>query len=97
MFVASNGAYRRTKIVIDWINICLGAAVVFMAAAIFITGGRADFLLPLVFFAGAGINGLHAAKKFFRFERKKGIVLVLIALLFAAVTVASAVILWSGQ
>lgn len=95
MFVASNGAYRRTKIVIDWINICLGAAVVLMAAAIFITGGRADFLLPLVFFAGGGINGLHAAKKFFRFERKKGFVLVAITVIFAVVTVASAVILWS--
>lgn len=94
MFVASNGAYRRTKIVIDWINICLCAAVLLMAAAIFTTGGRADFLLPLVFFAGGGINALHAAKMFFRFERKKGTALVIIAVLFAVVTVASAVTLW---
>lgn len=94
MFVASNGAYRRTKIVIDWINICIGVAVVLMAIAIFVTGGRANFLLPLVFFAGAGINGLHAAKRFFKFERKSGVVLVLITVFFAVTTVASAVILW---
>lgn len=94
MFVASNGAYRRTKIVIDWINICIGVAVVLMATAIFITGGRAKFLLPLVFFAGAGINGLHAAKKFFRFERKSGAVLVLITVILTVITVASAVVLW---
>lgn len=94
MFVASNGAYRRTKIVIDWINICIGVAVVLMAIAILITGGRANFLLPLVFFAGAGINGLHAAKKFFKFERKSGALLVLFCVFFAAMTVASAVVLW---
>lgn len=94
MFVASNGAYRRTKIVIDWINIFIGVAVVLMAIAIFIIGGRADFLLPLVFFAGSGINGLHAAKKFFKFERKSGVVLVLLCIILAAISVGSAVVLW---
>ncbi len=94
MFVASNGAYRRTKIVIDWINIIIGVAVVFMAIAIIVTGGRANFLLPLVFFAGAGINGLHAAKRFFKFERKSGAVLVFVSVLFTVLTIASAVVLW---
>ena len=94
MFTASNGAYRRTKIVIDWINIILGVAVVIMATVIFIVPGNQDFLLPLVFFFGAGINGLHAAKNFFKFERKSGIILTLMSMLLLAVTLASAVILW---
>lgn len=94
MFTASNGAYRRTKIVIDWINIILGVAVVIMVTVIFIVPGNQDFLLPLVFFSGAGINGLHAAKKFFKFERKSGIILTLLSMVLLTVTVASAVILW---
>lgn len=94
MFTASNGAYRRTKIVIDWINIILGVAVVIMATVIFIVPGNFDYLLPLVFLAGAGLNGLHAAKNYFKFERKRGHILSLLTLVMSAVTVVSAIILW---
>lgn len=94
MFTASNGAYRKTKIVIDWINICLGVAVVIMATVIFIVPENSDFLLPLVFLAGAGLNGLHAAKNYFKFESRKGHILSLCTVLMLAVTAASMVILW---
>lgn len=94
MFTASNGAYRRTKIVIDWINIILGVAVVLMATVIFIVPGNFDYLLPLVFLASAGLNGLHAAKNYFKFEQKSGHILSLLSLVMVAVTVVSAIILW---
>lgn len=94
MFTASNGAYRRTKFVIDWINIIIGVAVVIMATVIFILPGNQDYLLPLVFLAGAGINGLHAAKNFFRFERKIGVMLSLTAIVLLALAYCAAKILW---
>lgn len=94
MFTASNGAYRRTKFVIDWINIIIGVAVVIMATVIFIVPGNQDFLLPLVFLAGAGINGLHAAKNFLRFERKLGLLLSLGTIGLLAIAYCAAKILW---
>lgn len=94
MFTASNGAYRRTKIVIDWINIILGVAVVLIATVIFAMPGNQDFLLPVVFFFGAGINGLHAAKNYLKFERKSGLILTLLTIVLLAISVASAKILW---
>lgn len=94
MFTASNGAYRRTKFVIDWINIIIGVAVVIMATVIFIVPGKQDFLLPLVFLAGAGINGLHAAKNFLRFERKLGLLLSLGSIGLLAIAYCAAKILW---
>ena len=94
MFTASNGAYRRTKFVIDWINIIIGVAVVIMATVIFIVPGKQDFLLPLVFLAGAGINGLHAAKNFLRFERKLGFLLSLGSIGLLAIAYCAAKILW---
>lgn len=94
MFTGSNGAYRRTKIVIDWINIFLCVAVVIMATVIFLIPANVDFLLPVVFGFGAVMNGLHAAKNYMRFESKRGHLLVLVTLVLAAVTVVSAIILW---
>ncbi len=94
MFTGSNGAYRRTKIVIDWINIFLCVAVVIMATVVFCVPADTDFLLPVVFGLGAVMNGLHAAKNYMRFESKRGHILVLVTLALIAITVVSAIILW---
>lgn len=94
MFSAGSGAYRRTKIVIDWINIFLGVAVVIMATVIFAVPGNYDVLLPVVFFMGTVIQGLYAAKNYFKFESKKGNILSLCTIVMLAITVCSGIILW---
>lgn len=94
MFTVSSGAYRKTKIVIDWLNIIIGVAVLIIATAIFILPGKCDILLPVEFFLGAVANGLNATKNYLKYEAKKGHVLVLCTILMLAVTYISAVALW---
>lgn len=94
MFTATNGAYRRTKIVIDWINIGIGVAMIIMAIAIFLLPGNFDFLLPVVFFGGAVMNGLHVAKDIFKRERRIARYHVLFCLILAGLTVFSAMVVW---
>lgn len=94
MFSAGSGAYRRTKIVIDWINIFLGVAVVIMATVIFVVPGNHDFLLPVVFFMGTVMQGLHAAKNYFKFETKKGNILSLCTVVMLLITICSGIIIW---
>lgn len=94
MFTASNGAYRRTKIVIDTINICICVAVIIMATVIFIVPGNWDFLLPVVFMAGAVINAMHATKYFLKYEGKRGMLMVMFAIVLGTISFASGKILW---
>lgn len=94
MFTASNGAYRRTKIVIDWINIIVGVVMLVMTAVIFFLPHRCDYLIPLVILGGAIINGLHVAKSYFKFEGKKAFRLALICIGLICLFFVSARILW---
>lgn len=95
MFTASNGAYRRTKIVIDAINIGIGVAVVIMATVIFLVPGNWDFLLPLVFMAGAVMNGLHSVRKFLKFESRSGVIQMILAIALLVTAIASGIVLWN--
>ncbi|MGN0160550.1 MAG: hypothetical protein ACI4AQ_04090 [Lachnospiraceae bacterium] len=94
MFTASNGAYRRAKIVIDWINIILGVVMLVMTTVIFLMPQQCDILLPVVFFCGAGINGLHVVKSYFKFQGKKAVLLAGICLALLVLSYVSAKVLW---
>ena len=94
MFTASNGAYRRTKISIDWINIFLSVAMLIMATVIFIVPGNFDFLIPVLLFCGTVINGLHVVKHYFKFERRAVIWLSIVTLILLVITVAAAIAVW---
>jgi hypothetical protein len=94
MFTASNGAYRKTKIVIDWINIILSVAMLIMATVIFIVPGNFDFLIPGVLFCGTVINGLHVVKHYFKFERRAVMWLFTVTLILLVLTVVSAIAVW---
>jgi hypothetical protein len=93
-FVASNGAYRRTRIVIDWLNVLIGVAVAIMAIVIFVFQGKYDGLFPVIFMLGTAMEGLGAAKSFLRYETVAGYVQVLLALALLFVTIISANMLW---
>lgn len=94
MFTASNGAYRRTKIVIDWVNIILGVVMLVMTTVIFLLPHQWDILIPVVIFCSSVINGLHGVKRYFKFEGKKGLILAGICLGLFALSLVSAKILW---
>lgn len=93
-FTASNGSYRKTRIVIDWLNIFIGVAVVIIAIAIFMFQGEYDFLFPVVFMLGTAMEGMGAAKSFLRYESVAGYVQVILAMALLFITIISANLLW---
>lgn len=93
-FVSANGAYRKTRIMIDWLNIIIGMAVVIMAIVIFLVPGNYDFLFPVLFLLGTAMEGLGAAKSFLRYESVGGYIQVILALVLLFITIISARVLW---
>lgn len=67
-FTTSNtgayGAYRRSKMVIDALNILLAVVIVVLFVALIFLNDRRSFLFPLIFLAGGIDNALAAAKNF---------------------------------
>lgn len=94
MFTASNGAYRSTKIAIDWMNIILSVAMIIMATVIFIVPGNFDFLIPIVLFCGAVVNAMHVIKHYFKFERRAVTWLSVVTVLLLVLTIVSAIAVW---
>lgn len=93
-FAAANGSYRRTRIIIDWLNIIIGVAVVIMAIVIFLIPGNHDFLFPVLFLFGAATEGLGAAKSFLRYETAAGYVQIILTIALVCVTFISINIMW---
>lgn len=84
-FTTSNtgvyGAYRRSKMVIDALNILLAVVIVVLFVALIFLNDRRSFLFPLIFLAGGIDNALAAAKNFMSYNRIGGIVLTVVAVL----------------
>ena len=64
MYYTTNGAYRKSKMVIDYINIGLTAVIGVLFVIILFLRSRSGILFPIEFFAGAVMNGLEAIKNF---------------------------------
>lgn len=94
-FTAATGAYRKTRIVIDFLNILIGVAVIIMAIVIFIVPGDYSFLFPVLFLSGTVMEGLGAAKSFFKYENIAGYVQVILTLALLFITIISANMLWA--
>ena len=75
-FTTSNtgayGAYRRSKMVIDALNILLAVVIVVLFVALIFLNDRRSFLFPLIFLAGGIDNALAAAKNFMSYNRIGG-------------------------
>lgn len=64
MYYTTSGAYRKSKMVIDYINIALTAVIGVIFVIILFLRSRSGVLFPIEFFAGAVMNGLSAVKNF---------------------------------
>lgn len=84
-FTTSNtgayGAYRRSKMIIDALNILLAVVIVVLFVALIFLNDRRSFLFPLIFLAGGIDNALAAAKNFMSYNRIGGIALTVVAVL----------------
>ena len=56
MYYTTNGAYRKSKMVIDYINIGLTAVIGVLFVIILFLRSRSGILFPIEFFAGAVMN-----------------------------------------
>ncbi len=74
------GAYRRSKMVIDALNIVLAIVIVVLFVALIFLNDHRSLLFPFIFLAGGIDNALAAAKNFMNYNRIGGIVLTAITI-----------------
>lgn len=89
MYYTSNVAYKKTKMIIDLINIAMAAVIVILFAGIIFWHSMSSRLFPAIFVSGAIVNLLTAVKSFLNWNKKTGIVLGIVAivlLIFAAIS-----------
>ena len=86
MYYTTSGAYRKTKMIIDYSNVLLTIIIGLIFIAIVFLRSRAGLLFSLEFLLGAVVNGLTATKSFLDNRAVSGAVLsvVTIGLLIAS-------------
>ena len=92
MYYTTSGAYRKSKMVIDYINIALTAVIGVIFVIILFLRSRSGVLFPIEFFAGAVLNGLSAVKNFMNKKRLAGIVLIVVTLILAMMSLVTLII-----
>ncbi len=92
MYYTTNGAYRKSKMVIDYINICLTAVIGVVFVIILFLRSRSGILFPIEFFAGAVMNGLTAIKNFMNKKRIAGIFLIIVTVILMLMSIVTLVI-----
>lgn len=87
MYYTSSGAYRKSKMVIDYLNMGLTVIIGVMFLVILFLRSRSGILFPIIFSLGAVVNASNSVKKFMDRKKVPGIILAVaaIALLFIAV------------
>lgn len=86
---SSYGAYRKSKMVIDVLNIILAVVIVVLFVALIFLNNHRSMLFPVIFLAGGIDNGIASAKCFMNYNRTGGIALVFAALALFVLSVFS--------
>lgn len=87
MYYTTSGAYRKTKMIIDYINIAFTFAIGIVFIIILFLRSGSGILFPIEFLMGAVVNGTTAAKDYMSDRTVSGVILtvVTVGLLFMAV------------
>lgn len=72
MYYTTSGAYRRTKRILDYVNIVLTVCICILFLLILVFRSRSGYLFSIIFFAGAALNGSTAAKRFMDKQKAAG-------------------------
>lgn len=93
MYYTTSGAYRKSKMLIDYATIALTAVIMILFILILFLRSNSGILFPIVFLAGALINGLSGIKAFMN---KKGcreyLIIAAVILLIVSAAVGLAVL-----
>ena len=92
MYYTTNGAYRKSKMVIDYINIGLTAVIGVLFVIILFLRSRSGILFPIEFFAGAVMNGLTAIKNFMNKKRIAGIFRIIVTVILMLMSIVTLII-----
>lgn len=74
MYYTTSGAYRKTKMFIDYANIALTFAIVIMFVFIIVMREKSGIMFPVVFFAGTLQNAFLGTKLLIDKQKVKGAV-----------------------
>ena len=87
MYYTTSGAYRKTKMIIDYVNIAFTFAIGIVFIIILFLRSGSGILFPIEFLMGAVVNGTTSAKNYMSDRTFSGVILtvVTVGLLFMAV------------
>jgi hypothetical protein len=80
MYYTTSGAYRKSKMLIDYANIALTFAIGIVFIIILFLRSGSGILFAVEFFLGALVNGLTAAKNFMSDRTVSGVILTVVTL-----------------
>ena len=75
MYYTTSGAYRKSKMIIDYANIALTVCVGVMFILILFFRSSSGIIFPLIFLAGRLVNGLTSCRKRFMENKVAGVIL----------------------
>ncbi|MBQ4282313.1 MAG: hypothetical protein IJB96_00100 [Lachnospira sp.] len=78
MYYTSSGAYRKTKMFIDYANVFLTLCIVVLFVCILVFKDWQNILFPVVFFTGAALNLGCAVKRFIEKQKAGAIIRMVI-------------------
>ena len=90
MYYTTSGAYRKSKMLIDYATIALTAVIMILFILILFLRSNSGILFPIVFLAGALINGLSGIKAFM--NKKVFLIIAAVILLIVSAAVGLAVL-----
>lgn len=86
MYYTTSGAYRKTKMIIDYANVALTVAICVMFILILFMRGNSGLLFPLIFLAGALVNGTTGIKRFMDKQKVSAVLAWVITVIFSAMS-----------
>lgn len=78
MYYTTSGAYRKSKMIIDYVNIALTFIIGIIFILILFFRSRSGVLFSVEFLLGALVNGLTAIKNYMNNRTVSGVILTIV-------------------
>ena len=89
MYYTTSGAYRKTKMLIDYANIALTFVIGIVFIIILFLRSGSGVLLSVEFLLGAMVNGLTAVKNYMGDRTVSGVILTVVTMVLILMAVIS--------
>lgn len=89
MYYTTSGAYRKTKMLIDYANIALTFVIGIVFIIILFLRSGSGVLFPVEFLLGAMVNGLTAVKNYMSDRTVSGVILTVVTMVLILMAVIS--------